>query len=115
MDNKIWILRIIADWTLILVSWWFLLNLWGWSAALLLAAYIILLIVTEIDLYNMKEQLVEKTGKTTFSKVNLYMLEDGTGFIGTSEEYATYLSRKLANQQKNEEEAKCQEDQQDQK
>lgn len=114
MDMRVWFLRVIADYTLILTAWWFILNWLGWGAALFLAAYMVLLIVTEYWVY--EARMAEQEEEEEEESKGYYQLPDGKWLYGTPEQYAMYLAMVQEEQQEKETEEKKEEwpeDQQD--
>ena len=90
MDRKLWLLRAISDWTLILVAWYFLLTWLGWVAALPLAGYFALIMATEWDI--LRQEFENQKSKSVEQNF-IYPLEDGSIFFGTSSQYAEFLKQ----------------------
>ncbi|MCA9380667.1 hypothetical protein KC678_00185 [Candidatus Dojkabacteria bacterium] len=77
-EKALWLLRAIADFTMIVVGWFATLNYFGWSAALLLAAYCVLWGITTFEVHSKEE-------------MSMYDLPDGKRFYGTKKDFDQFL------------------------
>lgn len=106
MDKRLIALRFVADWALVLMGVWAMLSWFPVSGILFLAAYAILLMVTEFAAYQ------ETTQQLASSKPDqkLYLFEDGSTFIGTEDEFNQFIEQKMKEEEEDDGETSGTED-----